>query len=185
MLPLYLFSVLVGGALLAVSMMGSDHIDGDIDMGHHGQNSDNAAQFLSMRTLTYFLFVFGGVGTALSILSKSTGWFGILATAALSGLGVAALVAATFRYLSRTESGGSQSDDSFVGLSGRIVLPIAHGGLGKVMVHRGDRTYELLARPLDPASGDPASWTSVVIVEMSRGTALIAPLDEPTLQLDP
>ena len=183
MLAVYLFSVLVGGALLGVSMFGSDH--GDVDAIEHGNHGDNAAKFLSLRTLTYFLFVFGGVGIALSLLAGGAGWPLTLALAAVAGAGVGAIVAGTFRYLSRTESGGGQSDESFVGLRGRVVLPIAEGGLGKVMVQRGDRIYELLAKPLDSSSEGTASWKAVVVVEMSRGTALVAPLDEPTLQLDP
>ena len=184
MVAVYLFSVLVGGALLGASLLGSDH--GDVDsVSGHGHHAHDAAKLLSLRTLTYFLFVFGGVGIALSLLTSSTGWLLTLMLAVLAGAGVGTIVTGTFRYLSRTESGGDRSDDTFVGLSGRVVLPIAEGGLGKVMVQRGDRTYELIAKPLDAGSEGTMSWKSVVIVEMSRGTALVAPLDEPTLQLDP
>jgi hypothetical protein len=65
-----------------------------------------------------------------------------------------------------------------------VVLPIAVGGMGKVVVHRGDRAYELLARPLDASSTDSLDWTSVIVVEMIRGTAVVAPLDEPNLELE-
>jgi hypothetical protein len=137
MLAVYLFTVLVGGALLGVSLLGSDH--GDVDsVAGHGHHTHDAAQFLSLRTLTYFLFVFGGVGIALSLLTR-TGWPLTLVLALLAGVGVGTIVTGTFRYLSRTDSGGNQSDDSFVGLSARVVLPIAEGGLGKVIVQRGDR----------------------------------------------
>ena len=58
MLTLYLFALLVGGGLLAFSLLGGD--DG-ANAHHDALSGDNPLQFLSLRTLTYFLFVFGGV----------------------------------------------------------------------------------------------------------------------------
>ncbi|HWL38832.1 MAG TPA: hypothetical protein VNO75_01245 [Gemmatimonadaceae bacterium] len=184
MLSLYLFSLLVGGGLLIAAMVGGgDHgHDGQIghDVAHLGGNG-NAAEFLSLRTLTYFLFVFGGVGSVLTWRWDAADVL-IFALAALSGLGVAAVAAASFGYLRRTDSGYRDSEDSFVGLSGRVVVPITSGGMGKVQVVRGDRTFELLARPLDATAGGVSSWKSVIVVEMSHGTALVTPIDEALLQ---
>lgn len=186
MLSLYLFSVLVGGALLAAAIVGGgDHGNGhDGHIGHDGPHQGghgNAAHFLSLRTLTYFLFVFGGVGSVLTWKWDVAGLI-IFALATLAGLGVAAVTAASFEYLRRTESGGRDSEDSFVGLSGRVVVPIGSGGMGKVQVVRGDRAFELLARPLDGSATGMSDWKSVIVVEMSRGTALVVPLDDPALQ---
>jgi hypothetical protein len=50
------------------------------------------------------------------------------------------------------------------------------------MVQRGNRSYELVARPLDAAASGIPHWKSIVVVEMNRGTALVAPLDEAVLQ---
>lgn len=187
MLSLYLFALLVGGGLLVAAMLGGgDHgnagHDGDIghDVAHPGGHG-NAAQFLSLRTLTYFMFVFGGVGAVLT-LTWDVGGILIFALAAVAGLGVAALTAASFEYLRRTDSGGRDSEDSFVGLSGSVVVPIPSGGIGKVQVVRGDRTFELLARPLDDNAAGMSTWKSVIVVEMSRGTALVMPIDDPMLQ---
>jgi hypothetical protein len=184
MLTLYLFSLLVGGVLLAISLAGADQNagDGGIDGVEAG---DNPVKFLSLRTITYFLFVFGASGSAMSWWWKSAGVLPVLAVSLLAGLGIAGLVAAAFAYLTRTESGLGSPESSFVGLPARVVLPIAVGGMGKVVVHRGDRVYELLARPLDASSTDSMHWKSVVVVEMSRGTAVVAPLDEPNLELEP
>ena len=180
MLSLYLFSLLVGGVLLAAAALGGDHghhHGNGFDHAHH--DSGSAAKFLSLRTLTYFLFVFGGVGGALSWAGMNR-WLALPIALAL-GAGVASLVGLTFRYLAQTESGGRAGEDSFVGLQGRVVLPIGESGLGKVMVQRGDRAYELVARPLDATAAGIRNWKSVVVVEMNRGTALVAPLDEPAL----
>jgi hypothetical protein len=180
MLSLYLFSLLVGGVLLAVAAFGGHghgHDHGAFDQAHH--DSDGASKFLSLRTLTYFLFVFGGVGSALAWTGTNK-WIA-LPIATVLGLGVAGLVGFTFRYLARTDSGARPGEDTFVGLQGKVVLPLGEGGLGKVVVQRGDRAYELVARPLDGDAVDIRNWKSVVIVEMNRGTALVAPLDEPAL----
>jgi hypothetical protein len=180
MLSLYLFSLLVGGVLLAAAAFGGghghDHSHG-FDHAHH--DTDGSAKFLSLRTLTYFLFVFGGVGGALSWTGMNR-WIA-LPIALTFGIGVAALVGFTFRYLARTDSGERAGEESFVGLQGSVVLPIGASGLGKVKVQRGDRTYELVARPLDASATGITDWKAVVVVEMNRGTALVAPLDEPVL----
>lgn len=190
MISLYLFALLVGGGLLIASIIGSgDHgHGGDFGdaAGHDGGRDGghgNAAQFLSLRNLTYLLFVFGGVGSALTWKSDIPGIF-ILAIAALAGLAIASVTAASFGYLRRTDSGGRDSEDSFVGLAGRVVVPIGSGAMGKVQLVRGDRMFELLARPLDSEAIGISDWKSVVVVEMENGTALVTPLDEPLLKQD-
>jgi hypothetical protein len=180
MLTLYLFALVVGGGLLAFSLIGGHDHGGDLhgDVGDHALG--NAFHFLSLRTLTYFLFVFGGVGAVLTWSWK--GWMAplVLLLAAAAGVGIGALVSFAFKYLRQTDSGDRHSEDSFVGLPARVTLPIPAGGMGKVLVHRGDRTFELLARPHD-GSAPTSGWKSVVVVEMNRGVALVAPLD-PALQ---
>jgi hypothetical protein len=174
MISLYLFAVLVGGGLLVFSLLGGH--DGADDGGH-----SNPVEFLSIRTLTYFLFVFGGVGAILSWAGLSS--VIVAALAAASGVAVGALVSMAFGFLRRTDSGAQEGEEGFVGLTARVTLPLAAGGLGKILVQRGGRSIELLARPLDPATGATApEWRSVIVVEMSRGTALVAPLDDPLLE---
>jgi hypothetical protein len=181
MFSLYLFALIVGGALLLFSLLGdSDH--SDTDFSHDGGHSPT--QWLSIRTLMYFLFVFGGVG---AILSKT--WspatapivFGI---AALAGAGVGAAVSAAFGYLRRTDSGHRESDDSFIGLTARVTVPLGPGRLGKVLVQRGNRTLDLLAQPYDRVTGSTPmpDWKEVIIVEMTRGTAIVAPVDDPAVR---
>ena len=51
----------------------------------------------------------------------------------------------------------------------------------EVLVQRGDRSFELLAQPLD-AKAAPSTWKAVVVVEMNKGTAIVSPVDETTLQ---
>jgi hypothetical protein len=141
-------------------------------------------QYLSLRTLTYFLFVFGGVGAVLTWSWTRAASLLVLPVAVAAGLLVAGLASATFGYIRKTGSGDRDSEQTFVGLTGRVSLAMGEGGLGKVLVHRGDRVYELLARPFDSATGGYAFGESVVVVEMDRGTALVTPIDAIALQED-
>ena len=181
MFPLYLFALIVGGALLVFSLVGgSDH--SDADLGHDGGHSP--AQWLSIRTLMYFLFVFGGVGAVLTKTWPPATAPIVLGIATLAGASIGAAVSAAFAYLRRTDSGYRDSDDSFVGLTARVTVPLAAGRPGKVLVRRGDRTFDLLAQPYDRATGATPmpDWKEVIIIEMTRGTAVVAPLDDPAVR---
>jgi hypothetical protein len=181
MFSIYLFSLVVGGALLLFSLFsGSDHSDSDF--GHDGGHSP--AEWLSIRTLMYFLFVFGGVGAILSkTWSPATAPI-VFGVALVSGAGIGAAVSAAFGYLRRTDSGFRDTDDSFIGLTARVTVPLGPGRLGKVLVSRGGRTFDLLAQPYDRAAGTRAlpDWKEVIIVEMTRGTAIVAPVDDPAVR---
>jgi hypothetical protein len=180
MMALYLFAVLLGGGLLAFSIFGGDadaDVDLDMDAGHGG----DALKWLSLRTASYFLFVFGGVGAALTATWHVVTAPLIALIAAASGVGVATLVSATFRYLKRTDSGDRTGNEQLVGLSGRITVPFGASGMGKVLVSSASRSLELMARPFGTSHGDPATWTAIIVVEMDRGVALVAPLDPPAL----
>lgn len=176
MTTLYIFSLVLGGGLLAFSLLGDT-------FGDHGDMADHdtdGAKFLSLRTISYFLFVFGAVGAALT-----WGWRGaspVLTSVLAGGAGllVSGVSAAVFSYLRRSSSGDTQGEESFVGLAGTVIVPIGAGGAGKVIVRRGDRAFELTARPFETDAAPPNTWRSVVIVEMQRGTALVAPLEDTT-----
>lgn len=177
MFALYLFALVVGGGLLAFSMFGDAQGDTGPDASGH-----DAIKFLSLRTLTYFLFVFGGVG---AVLSKTWHWAAaplVLAAAAGAGLLVGGAASQAFAYLRRTDSGGRQPEESFIGLTGRVTIPIGTTGMGKVLVERDGRTFELLARPLEGAAGPVTKWNAVIVVEMQRGTAVVAPMDDPAVR---
>ncbi|HJU90113.1 MAG TPA: hypothetical protein VJ672_12010 [Gemmatimonadaceae bacterium] len=177
MLGLYLFSLIVGGGLLLFSVLG--------DVGHHGGDVAHADashdhegfKLLSLRTLTYFLFGFGATGAGLSWIWSGSGWLSF-ALAVTVGLALGGTSAAVFQYLRRADSGAREGDQSFVGLAGRVTIPLSRGAPGKVLVRRGDRSFELLARPLGADAEAPDRWKSVVVVEMHGGTAVVAPLEE-------
>src|SRR5687768_13164083 len=143
----YLAATLVGGALLVGSLvLGGDDTDADGD--HDGDASDDAGTsdgdtdgsdglldvwlpFASLRFWT-FVLAFGGLtGTLLTwldlapalvvaIMSLVVGW--------ISGAGVTWAI----RRLRRDDVNSEVRAGDFVGHSGRVLLPVARGRVGKV-----------------------------------------------------
>lgn len=206
MFAVYIFCLVLGGSLMAVSVLGDVFGDADLDLDLDTDldveldaadlgvgagdvdvdagDATDAVKILSIRTLIYTMFGFGAVGTLLSFLGAG-GFLGILAFAVAGGLVSGAVVTTVFNYLRRTDTGAQLSDATYVGLSGRVTLPITEGSAGTVAVERGHRRVSLRALPHPSAvEGDPSSWTSVVVVEMDRGVARVAPVEE-DLALEP
>lgn len=172
-MSVYLFILVVGAGILGFSLLGGD-ADADLDGG------TDAFKWLSLRGLSYFAFVCGGVGAALTATWHVASAPVIAGLAVGSGAAVSWTASAVFQYLRRTESGAREGDEAFVGLTGRIVVPFGASGTGKVLVTRADRTFEMLARPFDGANTPPETWQSVLVVEIQRGVALVSPLEEPS-----
>jgi hypothetical protein len=205
---LYLFSLVLGGGFLALSVFG-DFLGGhgDVDMGVDGGGLDLDAgglggggdagsahaaldhdtshlmsKVFSIRTLFYSLFGFGAVGTLLTFL-----WSGnplVTAGFALSsGMVSGALIHAVFGYVQGSESGMVQSEAGYAGCQGRVILPIRGTSPGRVVVERGGRRVELRALPHSSSAdqGDPGAWRTVFVVEMERGVARVVPMEEDLL----
>jgi len=155
----------------------------DVDAAHAELDADAgslAGKIFSIRTLFYSLFGFGSVGTLLTYL-----WSGnpllTAAFAVLSGISSGAVINAAFGYVKRSESGMLRSEASYAGLSGRVTIPIRAESPGRVVVERGGRRVKLRALPHSSGQGDPSSWKSVLVVEMEKGVAHVAPIDEDML----
>ena len=174
MVTIYWFALIVGGGLLAASLFG-DLFGADIDDPDAGDNQ--ATRILSLRNLTYFLFAFGATGIALKSIAPAAETT-TAAIAAAVGLIAAGAAAVLLNYVQRTESGGRTAEDSFVGCMGRLTLPFAEDRAGRVMIQRDDREFELRARPFDAAATMARIGTSIIVVEMDGGTALVAPVEE-------
>lgn len=202
MLALYLFSVIIGGGFLLLSVLGGggegdldldggidldlggdldfdgDALDGAVDLD--GGPDDAASRIFSIRTVVYALFGFGATGTVLTQLG--VGLFTTLAFAVVGGIASGLLVSLVFQYLVKTESGAHLGDSSLVGLDGVVTLPIDEVRAGTVMVERGGRRFALRALPHTSTEGDPAQWSRVIVVEMEGGVARVAPLDADELE---
>ncbi len=146
MLPFYVFGLVLGGAFLLVSVLG-DAFDGDVDADMDADLDHPAAKTLSLRTIVYTLFGLGAAGTAPTIF-----WEGARqGTTLLSsvGMGVAgeAIISGIFNYLRASDSGALFGEESFVGLSARVVLPLTGAAPGEIRALRGERYHRLRALP--------------------------------------
>ena len=190
MYAVYLFSVVLGGGLLLLSLLGdllgSDavelELEADIDLELDADTGvdHSASKILSIRTLTYTLFGFGAVGWLLSRGGLAPGAPSTITYAAVGGLISGTLVHRAFGYLRRTETGTIAEDDSFVGLAGKVTVPLGGGSVGKVALKRGNRRHTLRALPHASVrtGASPEEWHNVVVVEMKDGVAHVAPSDE-------
>jgi hypothetical protein len=178
----------VGGIDVDVTGMDLDAGHLDVEAAHAGLQADAgslASKIFSIRTFFYSLFGFGAMGTLLTYT-----WSGnpilTAAFAALSGVASGSLVNVVFGYVKRTESGLLQSEISYRGLSGRVTLPIRAEVPGTVVVERSGRRVKLRALPHASAAGqgDPSAWRSVLVVEMVKGVARVAPIEE-DMMLEP
>ena len=191
MLSVYIFSVALGGGLLLLSVLG-DVVDGDAgdldieadldldaDLDVDGEGADTSKLF-SIRTATYSLFGFGAVGSILSWVGFSPTAPSTVGFSALGGVSAAGIVAVAFRYLAATDTGSHPGDDSLVGLTGRVLIPMGSTAPGQIAVERGGRRLSLRAKPhhLEDTRIELEDWRSVVIVEMKDGVALDAPVQD-------
>jgi hypothetical protein len=154
--------------------VGATHAELHADAGHL------ATKILSIRTLFYSLFGFGAVGSLLTFVwtgsSLLTAGFAVL-----GGLSSGAVINAAFGYVRRSESGLLLTEGTFAGCQGRVTLPIRREVPGKVVVERAGRRVELRALPHPSGTGDPSLWKTVFVVEMERGVARVAPVEEDLL----
>ncbi len=161
--------------------MDAGHLD--VDTAHAMLDADAghlATKIFSIRTLFYSLFGFGSVGTLLTFLWRGNPLL-TAAFAVLSGISSGAIINAAFGYVKRSESGMLQTETSYAGLPGRVTLPIRAEIPGRVVVERGGRRVKLRALPHPSGKGDPTTWKSVFVVEMEKGVARVAPVDEDML----
>ena len=198
MLTAYVFSLVLGGGFLLLSvfgdLLGGDadvDMDGHLDFDHHlelnaGADVDvdadshvgAASKIFSLRTLVYSLAGFGAMGSVMT-------WVGIggPVSTPLSALGVGAvsgaMVSLVFGYIRATESGAALGDSSYIGLSATVTLPLSSTAPGAIAVKRGNRRMSLRALPHETSGGsDMSTWKTVVVVEMEKGVAKVAPVTE-------
>jgi hypothetical protein len=169
---MYLFSALAGASGGHHDIGDHAHVDGDT---HHDLDS---YKLLSLRNATYFLFAFGVTGVVLTSLWGGTRGLLIALLALFIGFAGAGLSTLVFGWLKKSESGDMPGDRAWLGASAQVLLPLSTGGTGKIYVSRGGRSQELLARPFDDDAQRPESWSTVMVLEIRDGVALVAPNDE-------
>lgn len=192
MLTAYIFCLVVGGGLLALSLFG-DFLEGDVDAdgaleleGDANLDADGAdfARLFSLRAIVYTLFGFGAAGAVLHAV-----WGGGrpgLTAAVAGGMGIAsgALINTVFGYLKRTESGAMEGEESLIGLRGEVRLEITEGGIGEVRIDGGERQFRIRARAddLEDARVALEAGRPVVVVDVKEGVAVVAPMEMKLLE---
>jgi hypothetical protein len=183
MTALYWFALVVGVGMYLFSVFADttgahSDVDGHVDAGadhHHGLDS---YKLLSLRNATYFMFAFGVTGVSLTWLWGGTrGLLTALLAFAIGSLG-AGISTVVFGWLRKSESGEMPGDRAWLGATAQVLLPLSSGGTGKIIVSRGGRAQELLARPFDDDASNPETWSSVLVLEIRDGIALVAPNSE-------
>jgi hypothetical protein len=164
MLVVYLITLIVGGALLTVTLvLGGDHhghvhVGGD---GHggadaHGDQAGAADAVLgwfpltSLRFWTFFAAFFGLAGTLLTTwVGSGRGVTIVMSIGAgyLSGL----MMDRAMRILRRSDSDSTVGAGDLVGAGVKVLVAVAAGKTGKVRAHLKGRTVDLLADTSDPA----------------------------------
>lgn len=183
MTALYWFALVVGVGMYLFSVFADTTgahgaVDGHVDAGadhHHGLDS---YKLLSLRNATYFMFAFGVTGVSLTWLwGGARGLLTALLAVAIGALG-AGISTVVFGWLRKSESGEMPGDRAWLGATAQVLLPLSGRGTGKILVSRGGRAQELLARPFDDDASNPETWSSVLVLEIRDGIALVAPNSE-------
>lgn len=190
MTTLYLVTLLVGGLLIGVSLLGGEmaaHLDGDgldgafdldgLDGDVENLDGDTdglvgAAQFLSFRDVVFFLAFFGLAGTLLGLVGVDEPLRAVAATA--SGVGAAAITHRLMNYLKRSESGAPRTAGLLTGRRARVLVDVSRAGAGKIVLDTGEQTVQLLAVVAPEAGRDRfAPGDEVTILQIDDGTARV------------
>lgn len=192
---LYLFSVIVGGVLLASSLLLGGHEDADLDagdvdldldldadadggldkdLGAHGDLSGFLFLFLSLRYWIFFLAFFGLTGLVLDMLNLvGSQWLGLglaVAMGTVTGLGATSLI----RKLGTDTTGRVVTSKDYVGKTARVVVPFEGASYGKVRINIKGNSVDLLATGFNEEGYEGKE--EVVIVEMDGPRARVARL---------
>ena len=164
MLVVYLITLIVGGGLLAVTLLlgghgdAHGHVGGD---GHggvdaHGDQAGAADALLgwmpvtSLRFWTFFAAFFGLTGTLLTTW-VGTGFAPALAMSIGAGYLSGIAMDRTMRVLRRTDADSWVGERDLVGAAVEVLIPVASGKTGKVRAQLKGRVVDLMAETSDPA----------------------------------
>jgi membrane protein implicated in regulation of membrane protease activity len=186
MLGLYLFSAVVGGAFVVFFILFGDadadvgglaadvDLDAEVDAGTGSGLAAAAADFLSFRSLAFFLGFFGITGIVLRALGAAT--LVSLPLAVAMGLFALWLNTRLMRYLKRADVDGSLRNRDLTGRPAEVVIAIDPDSKGRIAIDVAGQQIYLVARPF--RTGSFAIGDHVVVIEIDNGTALVASMEE-------
>jgi len=172
MVWLFVSAFLLGGGLVAMTVLGQHDGDG-VDDAHDLDDVGLLAVF-SLRNLTWASFAFGGIGL-LGVLTGRSATTSIV-SAIVAGLATLIGVHVLFRYLKTSEAGDLPSDALVFGTHGTLVLPFNDAGLGTVSFRANGQVHEMPARRADEvADVDVAQFAECRIEYIENGVAVVQP----------
>jgi hypothetical protein len=193
LLHLYVFSFIVGGVFVGLSVFsGLDKafdVDKDIDVDGDGDvDVDKDLDIDDVETVTgrrwrpwrsfkfwtFFLAFFGMTGTLFTTLSLWGSAVGVLALSVVLGL-FAGLGVSYGLYVAGNSLGGKvASERDYVGIQAQVVLPVSGERYGKIKLRHKGRILELPARP-DDDNVVFALNEECVVLDVEDGVARVAP----------
>lgn len=135
------------------------------------------ASIVSFRTVVFFLAFFGVAGLVF-------GWLGYggtatFASATLVGFIAAAINATLFGLIRHSQTNSQISDQTLEGRWAKVVLPMTLQQRGRIRIDLSGQPQYLVAKPLDDGSTQQFDvGTSVVVVKVEKGTALVSSVQE-------
>jgi hypothetical protein len=199
MFPLYIGALILGGILIAASILlggGDDsdfdnemeldkdfdlNVDKDFDLnadkdfdiqldGAEDVDSEGWLPFLSMRFWTFALACFGMSGSLMSMLGTSD----ILSApiAAVTGITLGWIVAYIFHRLKNDVVSSETSISTYINHEGQALLPISKNKMGKIRLSLGTEVVDLRAVTNDPTPIHHSE--KIIVISVADGIATVS-----------
>lgn len=127
-----------------------------------------------------FLALGSGIGLILNALAHVSPMIGL----AVALVGSFALTTLLYLFvllpLSNAEESIGLTDESLIGMEGRLTVPIPEGGYGEVLIESVTGSVLKTAQSIDGAA--VSAEQRVVVIEVERNLAIVMPYDEPTIR---
>ena len=163
MLLTYLFCLLSGGVLIALSLAGDSSSDGFEGDGEGGTLS----VLFSTSFWSFSLSGFGLCGVLLTLIGRDGSASASLALSALTGIGMGLAAAKTLQLLGRRTADSSIRSADLIGQSGVVTLRVEPDQRGFVEINiRGS----LIRRPAISTGQSLAKGTRIVVLQADHHT---------------
>ncbi len=206
MLTLFLVCLIIGGGLLAFSLLSSTHDDttidhsGELQINHdldfnvdastgehfssehishidtHNLETIETVKFLSLRNFIYFLTFFGLTGTLMTLFDINS----IISFISSFGIGILSYIFGykLMKYFKSSESGEIVNIYNLIGRTGKVEIDIVGGNKGKILVNVGGRLIELIAMTSETNRDESLkSGEEVLITDIQQNIAIVEKID--------
>jgi hypothetical protein len=171
----YAIALILGGGIVLLQVLaGSDHDIGHADGALDAHHAPSGPGILSTRSVTFAVFAFGLVGTALHVL-RVTSPTATLGLAAASGVVVGLVVGAAFLTLGHTGASGEAGFHEAKGQRARVLVPCARAQRGKIRARIKGQLVDMMATTDEP---EIAAGREVLILDIHDDVAHVVTAPE-------